>query len=550
MDKVAGRGLGAVGFPHGRRAGIGLELERGFTMVGEDEEAASDTVKLAKPKTWYGRWLLRGLIMNAVLFGSIAAYYCEERWRGERAWTRYQAEAKARGTRLTLAEFIRPPIKDEDNFAAIPLFQDMFDTNATSSVSFSLPHVPSTIKRSTGGRTDFVAWRDTFVREGFFTNATAHAARDVLEALKVFDADLAQLRAAASRPDSRFPVNYHKGSSTLFPHVSPCLNLARLLRLRIAAGLAEGESEQALDDFKLGLRIHRALEHDSSLISGLVGIGILAVMEDAAHAGIDSRIWTAGQIAEIQGLCEGLNPARDCDRALQSERALCNSFVEEVYDWKDTGLFGISFSGRFSAGTLGQEGFLLAFPRGWIRLNQVAINRYFDADVARIDPKNCRFSAKPTEADIRHDLGCDGPVGKYFYFMVNLLTPAVDKAQRRFAVCAAQTEAIVTACALERHRMARGSYPERLVDLVPEFLAKVPLDPVDGKPLRYERSAPVPVGGSVPSEGSRPQPGPPGGGYVLWSPDLEHKLSALSATNAPPPGDAETESWVWRQPPN
>lgn len=484
-------------------------------------------MKFPRPGTWQGRWLLRGLIMNAVLFGSICIFYCEERWRGERAWATYQAEAKARGVKLTLAEFVRPPIPDEDNFAAIPLIRDWFDTNATSSTSFRIPHAPGT-NRSIGGRTDLVAWRDTFVREGFFTNATSHAARDVLEALKVFDAEIAQVRAAGSRPDCRFPVDQDNGLSAPLPHLSPLMNLARLLRLRIAAGLAEGEAAQALDDIKLGLRIHRALEHDASLISGLVGIAILAVMEDAAHAGIDSRKWSAEQIAEIQGLCEGLNLARDCERALQGERALCNSFVEEVYDRKDTGLFGISFSGRFSAGTLGQEGFLLAFSRGWIRLNQVAINRFCDAHVARIDPRMGRFSSTPTEADIRHDLGCDGPVGRYFYFMVNLLTPAVDKTQTRFASCAAQTRTLTTACALERHRIARGTYPERLDDLVPGLLAKLPLDPVEGRPLRYERK--------------------PDGGYVLWSPDLEHKVPALAATNAPSPGDAETERWVWRMP--
>lgn len=39
--------------------------------------------------------------------------------------------------------------------------------------------------------------------------------------------------------------------------------------------------------------------------------------------------------------------------------------------------------------------------------------------------------------------------------------------------------------AAERFRLEHGRYPERAEDLVPEFLAAVPLDPLDGNPLRY-----------------------------------------------------------------
>jgi hypothetical protein len=38
---------------------------------------------------------------------------------------------------------------------------------------------------------------------------------------------------------------------------------------------------------------------------------------------------------------------------------------------------------------------------------------------------------------------------------------------------------------LERHRLANGSYPEKLDALAPRFLEKIPLDVFDGKPLRY-----------------------------------------------------------------
>jgi hypothetical protein len=50
-------------------------------------------------------------------------------------------------------------------------------------------------------------------------------------------------------------------------------------------------------------------------------------------------------------------------------------------------------------------------------------------------------------------------------------------------------QVVVTAIALKRYQLKHGNYPPDLNSLVPEFVPKVPLDPVDGQPLRYRRNA-------------------------------------------------------------
>lgn len=57
--------------------------------------------------------------------------------------------------------------------------------------------------------------------------------------------------------------------------------------------------------------------------------------------------------------------------------------------------------------------------------------------------------------------------------------------------------------ALERHRLARGSYPETLESLFPEALAELPIDPWSGAPLRYRLVDPA--------------TDPQGRGYLLYS---------------------------------
>ena len=43
------------------------------------------------------------------------------------------------------------------------------------------------------------------------------------------------------------------------------------------------------------------------------------------------------------------------------------------------------------------------------------------------------------------------------------------------------------ACALERYRLANGTYPEALDQLVPAHLPTVPRDAVSGRPIIYQR---------------------------------------------------------------
>ena len=52
---------------------------------------------------------------------------------------------------------------------------------------------------------------------------------------------------------------------------------------------------------------------------------------------------------------------------------------------------------------------------------------------------------------------------------------------------AARRQVNEAALALERYRMATGKYPGRLEDLLPKYRRALPIDPIDGEPLRYRR---------------------------------------------------------------
>ena len=66
---------------------------------------------------------------------------------------------------------------------------------------------------------------------------------------------------------------------------------------------------------------------------------------------------------------------------------------------------------------------------------------------------------------------------------------ALDAAFRKVIGIETAKSVVVTAIALKRYQLKHGNYPADLKSLVPEFVPAVPLDPVDGQPLRYRRNA-------------------------------------------------------------
>src|SRR6186997_2838567 len=75
------------------------------------------------PKTHSAWWLcLRALAFSiATLATIVALFYVIENWRGRRAWEKYKAELTARGEKLELGAFLRPPVPPDQNFAETPV---------------------------------------------------------------------------------------------------------------------------------------------------------------------------------------------------------------------------------------------------------------------------------------------------------------------------------------------------------------------------------------------------------------------------------------------
>jgi hypothetical protein len=69
-----------------------------------------------------------------------------------------------------------------------------------------------------------------------------------------------------------------------------------------------------------------------------------------------------------------------------------------------------------------------------------------------------------------------------------MFLPAITKVTSATVRGQALLRCAYTALALERYRQKHGRWPDDLPALVPGQLGALPLDPYDGKPLRYRRT--------------------------------------------------------------
>ncbi len=143
------------------------------------------------------KFLLRSLIVLAVLaaLGGIALLI--ERHSAKAAWESYAAAAKARGVKLSLKdEMVQPPIPDAENFAAVPIFAQFFKPSAADGPSIQIFQLPRLKLSKPGTTTSLEEWRNLLVEEKWLAadapGATPEAILRVLD--ERFGADWQQLR--------------------------------------------------------------------------------------------------------------------------------------------------------------------------------------------------------------------------------------------------------------------------------------------------------------------------------------------------------------------
>jgi hypothetical protein len=468
-------------------------------------------------------WLLRRrLLALCGVITFVALFYAVENWRGQRAWQNFKRESEAKGERFDLAKFIPPPVPNDQNFFETPLWQDLHsvDTNGTaaprsdSKSGYRAPFnvfgpgsgdAPSTGNWLKAQRVDWTAWQSFYrgtnnlfpAQSGPPTNYFPIAkdpqspVADVLQALSRFNENRQLLLTSASRPQSRFWINYDEGFAMLLPHLARIKATVQYLSLHANASLAADDTQTALEDLKLIFRLTDSIRAEPTLISHLVHLASVQLAMDPLWAGLADRKWTEADLRELESQLGELDFLADYQLAMRGERACDLWTVDYLRKMGISGLEELMPSDREHPGSpglgrlLGMAMFRLV-PHGWFDQNKLSLCRRHESytlpavDAAQriVRPAFVEQSQAAIESMRRSP----------YDVLSKMLLPGVAKSARRFARAQTSVDQARVACALERYRLANGQYPETLEALAPKFVAALPHDLINGQPLKYHRT--------------------------------------------------------------
>src|SRR5262245_28482956 len=88
----------------------------------------SQTPPSLRPRRWWRHWAFKTFgILLTLLVLAVVGFYTIERAQGERAWNNYEKKALANGVKLRIEDYETPAVADEENYAAAPIFQKVFE---------------------------------------------------------------------------------------------------------------------------------------------------------------------------------------------------------------------------------------------------------------------------------------------------------------------------------------------------------------------------------------------------------------------------------------
>ncbi|HEY3856968.1 MAG TPA: hypothetical protein VGO67_21505 [Verrucomicrobiae bacterium] len=459
------------------------------------------------------------LVLLAGLVTVYALFCAEENLRGKRAWEAYKSEVEAKGEVLDFRKFVPPPVPDDQNFAAIPFFAQLFDyipgthtlrdTNSWTRVGILTSLLPNSVHDLDGGywrhakSLDFVdlanKWETTNRSSqnppAFTTDQTSNAIEFITGKLEPATAVIEEMRKASQRPYSRFNVEYDAEPkfSIILPHLAGINSAYRILALRSCAELQSGGTDAAFADTRLMFRLVHSLQSEPFLVSQLVRAASFGATLQPVWEGLEQRKWSDEQLKELISELRGLDFTGDAMRCLQAEQSFCDTFFEQLrksrnpmQDISDV----VGNDNNFSTPDFPAELLVMLAPSGWFYLEQLNYHKlYYNQTVGvlspnRVDPdlanerKNPSFGGNSfASAFLKHEE------------MAKLLLPSLQSFV--FKVTRAQTGANLAAigCALERYRLKHGNYPENLSALAPEYLPAIPKDLIMDQPLKYHLTA-------------------------------------------------------------
>lgn len=490
-------------------------------------------------------------VMAAIIGATVIHHY-----RVKRAVERYKAELCAQGELLIIEKCLPPPIPEERN--STPLYL-LASANLPQSGVIATNNPRGMIAVSPGKAMS--GWAQPEVLYVYRGSTDSNTWNEVGTEISKLEPTLKLLNQIPFQSSFDFEIDYNQGFTVELSHLSDFKTSARVLASAAFYDLRETNYESAIKNVEAILQLANGLQDEPSTMSQLVRFSVVGTAMAATWELLQIPEIHDEQLAALQDKWTKLEFCRPAEAALEMERAcilatnnemressanyrqildLCvdRSEIWEKAVWSEIrikckeGLWRWSWSFKDEQRSLNGIQILLSTTRScqsnlcFIPLlneqqNQLEkIKRSIPDWTYIIDGRGNRVFGPqdPANVAVSH-------MWTSSLFFLN-----------RFLNDLAKTETsrslTVTAIAIRRFQMNHGRLPESLLELVPDYLTTLSIDPMNGETLQYHINtngefALYSVGEDGVDDGGDPTPTDDSYYSQYWSPGRD---------------------WVWPQP--
>ena len=302
--------------------------------------------------------------------------------------------------------------------------------------------------------------------------------------------------AAAIAGPIRFEPNVAARDDVWGDHLSGLRYLMAAVSARAIVEMHDGHWDDAWTNLFAATRLVTAWQPEPTEQACFARADFAKIVFADIWQALQGAKWTDARLAALQQEWESANFLTNLPEIAAFQRVSEVSACQKLGNERQ--------GGEFSFFDVAKEA--IDYPAGALSdiRQQLAFMHYQGREQLK-DEKNLLLYFRDRELEFRHAIqsptwadmwrqsgvAIAPPMQCWYEPMVEDSAYVVDL-EPRLAACMADAEArrrvLITAIALERHRLKYGTYPATLTTLAPGFLKVVPLDFADGKPLRYRLS--------------------------------------------------------------
>lgn len=459
-------------------------------------------------------WIAAGFCLAVAAFLLIAHH------RAKAAAEKLKTQLRTQGEKLSIVELTPPPPANGPNGS------DGFLHAASRLSAISDALMPAPMAFTEPGRA-----RVAFSQAVLPTSDSTNAWPGLGAQLDALQTSFEELHASLASPVFRFPVNYQQGFATLLPHLAPIKRTTRALSVETLHRLHRHQSAEALSALLGTIKVPARFHDEPLFISQLVRHALIAIAAFTTWEALQYPDWNDRQLAAIQSSWESLTILSEAPSAFSMERVWtldefenCRESLARIDNLWGGGAGGNPLDDLAGIGTKAMESpkegvdqFLDRFPRRWVWKWWTS---YSDEVWFLSWSQLYLQSARNLESGVPYltvkhqaeaELARRGETPRAFLFSREAAGEFPASFLKKAVTAETQRRLVITAIALKRHRQRHGKLPADLSALAPEFFSAVPLDPLDGKPLRYRTAADeefllYSIGTNGTDEGGDPRP--------------------------------------------